>query len=244
MDIPAEIFAGRPHRVSMGLRPLDLTTWLDRDPDHPQQVQRRQLLRQRRADVFAQLPEGDPAAAEVAQAVATWCGRQLPGTDAPLAEAAALVREDLCVLQRQAGQWRLVAAVVCFPSRWLLADKLGQDVVSIHDPVPGYRTQLGRPTGRVFDALSPRWRLNWTLLDDPTLFQPHVASATAGPPGESWFLRVERQCLVPVGQSVAFTIRTDIVALLDLDPAQRAALLRSAASAPAELAAYRGWTSR
>ena len=244
VDIPEEVFAGRPHRVSMGLRPLDLTTWLDVDSQHPQRVLREELLVQRRDDVFAVAPGGEAAATAVAKAVATWCGRRLPGRDHPLVEAATLVREDLCVLQRLEAAWRLVAAVVCFPSRWLLADKMGQDVVSIHDPVPGYRQQLGTPTGRVFDTLSPRWRINWTLLDDPALFQPRMATPPSAPPDESWYLRVERQCLVPIGDYVAFTIRTDVVALADLGAPERTAVLQSAASAPVDLATYRGWVSR
>ena len=132
-----------------------------------------------------------------------------------MVDAALLVRDDLCVLARTEGTWRLVAAVVCFPSRWRLADKMGRDVLAIHDPVPGYRSGLGAPTTKVFDALTPRWRLNWTLLDDPALFQP-AAPAGGHQPGPDSYLRVERQCLVPVGDVVAFTIRTDVVALADL----------------------------
>lgn len=228
----------------MGLRPLDEGTWLDPAPMHPQRPLRRELLRTRRPQVYAALPDADANARAVGEAVARWVGTDLPGQDDPLLEAAGMVRDDLCVLAKHNGSWRLVAAVVCFPSRWLLADKMGADVVSIHDPVPGYRTRLATATSKAFDTMSARWRVNWTLLDDPELFQPNPPTSAAAIPDESWYLRVERQCLVPVGGTFAFTIRTDVTALCDLEPGQRDAVLASAAAASDELAAYRGWRSR
>lgn len=220
-----------------------MDTWLDAT-DHPQRELRRTLLAEHRAEVFQCAPGGDRAALTVAAHIASHCQRELCGADAPLAEAALMVRDDLCVLARQEQSWNLVAAVVCFPSRWRLADKMGRDVVGIHDPVPDYRQRLGGPTDKVLASLSPRWRVNWTLLDDPRLFQPAPPATPLPGPTQSWYLRVERQCLVPVGEYVAFTIRTDVVALADLEDEQREALLRSAATAPAELARYRGWASR
>lgn len=244
MSIPDEVFSGKPHKMTMGLRPLDMSTWLDPEPDHPQRRVRTELLSSRRAQVYQCHPGHEVDEAVVAEAVAQWVGRQLPGRDAPLVEAAHLVRDDLCVLARVDGVWTLVAAVVCFPSRWRLSDKIGRDIVAIHDPVPDYRRQLGAPTHKVMDTLSPRRRINWTLLPDNALFQPSPAQAHAGPPVESWFLRVERQCLVPIGDVAAFTIRTDVMALDDLPDSDRAAILHSARTAPDEMAVYRGWVSR
>jgi hypothetical protein len=241
-DIPEQVFSGAPHRLTMGLRRLDLTTWLDADPDHPQREYRRQLLAARRDEVYAVLPAGRSPAAEVAARVAEHVGRSLPGLDDPLVEAAGLVRDDVCVLTHDDGAWRLVAAVVCFPSRWRLADKMGRDVLDIHGPVPRYGEVLGGPTTKVFDSLTPRWRVNWTLLDDPELFQPDSPGG-GQPPSRASFLRVERQCLVPVGEAVAFTIRTDVVAVTDLPADKADAVLAAAAATPAELADYRGWTA-
>jgi hypothetical protein len=243
VTIPSEVFSGKAHRLTMGLRALDMTTWLDADPEHPQRPYRGQLLRDRRAEVHCTLPEGQEPARTVALQVADHLGATLPGDDDPLVEAARLVRDDLCVLARVHDQWCLVAAVVCFPSRWRLADKMGRDVLAIHDPVPGYRTSLGRPTTTVFDALTPRWRVNWTLLDNPELFQPEGPREGHRPGSES-YLRVERQCLVPVADVIAFTIRTDVVAVADLPVEQARAVLDAAAATPPDLAAYRGWESR
>lgn len=240
--IPDEVFSGRAHRLTMGLRALDLQTWLDADSGHPQRAERTRLLAAHRPEVYSVLPEGRQPARVVAQRVADHVGCALAGLDDPLVEAAGLVRDDICVLARTGGAWRLVAAVVCFPSRWRLAEKMGQDVLAIHDPVPGYRQGLAAPTTKVFDALTPRWRVNWTLLDDPQLFQPRSPGG-GHRPGPDSYLRVERQCLVPIADVVAFTIRTDVVAIAEL-PADRAeAVLAAARTTPAELGAYRGWTT-
>lgn len=243
-DIPEVVFSGKPHRLTMGLRPLDMDTWLDPDPRDPQMELRRELLSTRRDEVFGARPGSDPACRQVAAAVAERVGAELPGRDHPLVEAARLVRDDLCVLTHGDPAWVLAAGVVCFPSRWRLADKLGRDVLAIHDPVPRYRQQLGGPTSAVFDTIterSPRWRVNWTILDDPVLFQPVAPSARTHRPGRDSYLRVERQCLVRVGSAVVFTIRTTVRRIADLAETQAMAVLDAADTTPDDLAAYRGW---
>jgi hypothetical protein len=242
-DLPDEVFSGKAHRLTMGLRPLDMATWLDPDPLDPQLARKRALLESDRAQVFAALPGTEEQCREVATAVADWVGRDLPGEDHPLVEAAAMVRDDICVMAQREGRWLLVAAVVCFPSRWRLADKLGQDVMTIHDPVPRYRQTLEAPTTKAMDvaAFKPRWRVNWTLLDDPELFAPVGPRDAAHTVGPDSYLRVERQCLVPVGGSVVFTIRTTVVRVGDLGDGRAKAVLTAAAATPDDLARYRGW---
>ncbi len=100
---------------------------------------------------------------------------------------------------------------------------------------------------KAFDSIAahgPRWRVNATLLDDPALFQPVAAHARRRHlPGMDSYLRVERQCLVPVHDLIAFSIRTTVVPVSDLDPSQAQAVLASARSAPPEIAEYRGWVA-
>ena len=79
--------------------------------------------------------------------------------------------------------------------------------------------QLAAPVDRFFDRLevdSPRWRLNWNLSDDDSLYQPGGKYRTepaadlsaAGVPDRIW-LRVERQTLrrLPMTGAVVFGIR-------------------------------------
>lgn len=244
-DIPAEVFAGRPHRLTMGLRPLDMATWLDPDPDDPQRALRAQLLREHRDAVYGLVPGSEAAATAAARAVGVWVGAPLGTDEPPLVAAAQLVRDDLAVLVRRDGGWLLGGAVVCFPSQWVLAEKLGTDVLAVHDPVPRYREQLGKPTVAVLDRLradAPRWRVNWTLRADGELFLP-TASGKRHVVGQRSWLRVERQTLVrlPEGEVIVFGIRTTVKPLEQLSAPQREAVLASARQTPRDIADYRGW---
>ncbi|MGH7041992.1 MAG: heme-dependent oxidative N-demethylase subunit alpha family protein, partial [Acetobacteraceae bacterium] len=153
----------------------------------------------------------------------------------PLELAGRLVQEDLCLVRLDetapkgtvpgAAVPVLDAAVLCFPSRWRLADKLGLPLAAVHSPVPLYAERLARPVDRFMTALKPghvALRLNWALVDDPTLFQPtgkfraaHDPRITAGNAGTQLWLRVERQTLrrLPDSGTVLFAIRVHAYAL-------------------------------
>ncbi len=115
--------------------------------------------------------------------------------------------------------WRLTAAAVCFPTRWELRPKLGHSMTKIHGRVPGYGEKLDGTSNRFFDGIKPGdvfARGNWSLLDDPALYQPtgkmrsgqnsSIAPSTAG---EEIWLRVEHQTLqrLPRSDAILFGIR-------------------------------------
>jgi dimethylamine monooxygenase subunit A len=240
----------RGFRLAMGLRPLDLARWFERDESATSdRLAKEALLRRRFDEVVATRPEGDEAARELAELVAAATGGALT-PEHPIVAAARLVADDLCVLTHDTdGSWRLTSACVCAPSRWRLADKMGASLDAIHAPVPGYDDALAQPTQSVFDRLTPErsfWRLNWTLLDAPELFQPSVTRrAPVGDPA-SWFFRVERQTIraLPRTQAVVFTIRTyvtSLAALLRERPETATQLLASLESAPVATQLYKGW---
>jgi hypothetical protein len=116
----------------------------------------------------------------------------------------------------------LVGASLCFPTRWRLAEKLGKPLTAIHAPVPGYEDQLASTLDRFFARLKPDkpvWRLNWSLVDDTTLFQPtghgrreRNPDITADNAGEKLWLRLERQTLrrLPRTHAILFTIRVHV----------------------------------
>ena len=194
---------GKPLRVSMGTRPLDLAHWIEIDEHRSAELDEKDhLLAERRDEVLAHLPEGDAGAAEVLALLAAYLPETFPdtygsveggladlprgrivhlGDGHPIDVAGRLVQEDLCIMSRGSdGRWRLTAASLCFPSRWRLADKIGHDLEAIHGPVPFYAERIGAPVDRMFDRLEPDrpvWRLNWTLLDDAALFQPQAAKS-------------------------------------------------------------------
>jgi hypothetical protein len=119
--------------------------------------------------------------------------------------------------------------------------------------VPLYTERLARPVDRFMRHLRPGHiasRLNWSLLDDPALFQPggkwrtqSRADVNAGNAGSQVFLRVERQTLrrLPDSGAVLFGIRVHVYALADvIDRPDRAAALADAIrSLPAEIQHYK-----
>jgi hypothetical protein len=269
----------RPWRMTMGLRPLDPARWLEVDHHRPAELSlKAQLLADRPERVVAALPGTEEAGAEVLELVLSHLDHHHPGLVAgrppllherstastvdttdlhPLDAAARLVQEDLCLMVGDSGSWVLGAASVCFPSRWDLAGKVGQDLWGIHRPVPGYAETIGGPTEAFFDRLRPQrpvWRLNWTLIDDPALHQPDPAARTPAPPPERtaagerpclWF-RVERQTLRRLERTAAviFTIRTYVTPLEELiqtHPEVVPALRATLPTVPAATLAYKGW---
>lgn len=170
-----------------------------------------------------------------------------------LRHLAGLLQEDVCLLA-PGDPAHLVAGVVCFPSRWNLAEKIGLDAAAIHGPVPGFAATLARPAGNFLARLAPGRafaRLNWTIHDSDTRFAPHPVPArhglTAADVLTSTYLRVERQTLrrLPVSGFVVFTIRTylDRLDAVAADSGRRERLRRTLASLPGEAVAYKGMTA-
>jgi hypothetical protein len=245
----------------MGLRPLDLAAWLEVDEHYDEELAlKTRLLRENFDVVVATEPAGDEASLELLGEIRENLRAHHPGValalatalhddDHPIVAASRLVQEDLCVLVRD-DAWRLRAACVCFPSRWELATKIGTTLDDIHAPVPGYDEELARPTNAFFDRLKPDrafWRLNWTLLDSPVLYQPAVVRGSPSGRLEDWYFRVERQTLraLPRTNAVVFTIRTYVTSaatLRERDDTFVSTLLRSLDTAPATVQSYKGWT--
>lgn len=199
---------GGPWRLSMGLRRLDPTRWLEVDGDRASDLRAKAaLLATAHSTVLATLERSVPASEELAALVIDHLDAAHPGcisvdgrtvTDVatgfqvdrdsmhPIEAASRLVQDDLCILEHdgRTAEWRLSAASVCFPSRWRLADKLGATLREIHEPVPGFDAELSSPSTRFFDRLDvdrPAWRTNWTIIDSPVLHQPSPARPMASP---------------------------------------------------------------
>ena len=135
----------------MGLVARDPSALIDIDALYPAQMaQRRALLAERHDEVFGAVPGSQAARAEVLALLAQllparfpdWFARDraaslhnrltgetwdlaAPGID-PLEAAGRLVQEDLCVITPGPEGPVLAAAVLCFPTRWRLAEKLGR----------------------------------------------------------------------------------------------------------------------
>lgn len=240
----------------MGLRPLDLSLWLEPDDDRPADLQLKRALLDSpdsRDVVLAVEPGTEPAGRVLFDLIIADLARRGlvtgeevdPGRVHPIEAASRLVQEDLCLMSQRDGRWVLSAACVCFPSRWSLGEKVGRDLSGIHAPVPGYADTLARPTDAFFGRISaerPVWRLNWTLLTDPALHQPTARPSRSG---EGVWFRVERQTLRRITpDTVVFTIRTYVRTLEDAlaaHPEGASALARALTDLPPQVLDYKGW---
>jgi dimethylamine monooxygenase subunit A len=259
----------------MGLVAVPETQWFDIDEHYPAQIAERQrLMGERHADVFEMQTGSHAACSETLTMLIEHLTRVYPdwfacdGTtfrnhltgeawqladEHPLALAGRLVQEDLCLIEASPEGPRLTAAVVCFPSRWRLHEKLGRPLAAVHTRVPFYGDRLARPVDRFMGHVRPGHiaaRLNWSLMDDPTLFQPagkwrtaHNATVTEQNAGDRLFLRVERQTLrrLPSSDAVLFGIRVHVYPLAGVvtTPEIAARLAAAVRALPVEIAHYK-----
>ncbi len=179
--------------------------------------------------------------ASLPQAPLDWLGRQ--------------VQEDLLLMAGAPG-FPLVAGQLCFPNHWCLDDKLGLPLLAIHNPVPGYAEQVGRPTDLLLERLKPErpvWRRNWSVVVSAQLnlssrynaeMAGRKAAITPANAGERCYFRTERQTLSRVSAegAVLFTIRTHAapIAALVADPAWAARFRSLLRSTPPATLAYKG----
>jgi Haem-dependent oxidative N-demethylase, alpha subunit-like len=222
-------FEPGPYRMAMALTTVPESAWFELDDRYPDEMREKQrLLQARHHDVFATLPISDAARTETLHEVVAnlttyasrWFTREgdtlnnaLTGETWDLAEphcdplelAGRLVQEDLCLIQYSDAGPVFTAAILCFPSRWRLHEKLGKPLTVVHGPVPHYAERLSAPVDRFMAKVKSGHiasRLNWSVLDNPAMFQPTGkwrqqtnAAITPDNAGENLYLRVERQTL-------------------------------------------------
>lgn len=241
-------YDGSARPFSVGLLPLDPTDWIEPDAHFAAHLAEKERLLQGGAEAPVLKAEADTLEAQ--REVLSLLLDHLPATfpklyrrsgeeirllpmardyrladwhDRPLELAARLVQEDLVLMRRGVDGYRLVAAALCFPSSWSLAEKFGGTMGEIHATVPGFNDgRMGPMVARIFDNLAvdrPSWRLNWSLYTGSGLHRPFArrleteALDVATPGGEGkdtgLHVRVERQTLrrLPEGGDILFTIK-------------------------------------
>jgi hypothetical protein len=232
-----------------GIVPMAPGDWVLRDALYGAQMAERERLIAAHPDlVHALMPRARAAAEELHALIAArlpaegfaldrgvWTcpdGRQVPDDPAaPLLTLGRLVQPDLCLLQPgEAGEHVLTGAILCFPARWTLAEKIGRPLRRIHRPVPSYDADLARRVQRLFDAIRPETPLmrgNALAHDDPTLFAPLREGESPPSRGAGRYIRVERQCLIRLPQTgaVLFSIQTCIADRATLTPEEEAAFV-------------------
>ena len=229
------------YKLKLGLRARSEAEWLPSDDIFGNDLTRAEqialkarLLAKHHQDVFSAMPNtmtaGDEVLAMVRQHLKTYHNACMATSDSgvhPLDMAARLIPEDLLLLapfqdvavnDTDATKWHLVAASLCFPAHWVLAEKMGKPLAAIHDPVPHYDERLAAPVDRFFNKMTVgpiSSRMNWSLQIGKDLFTPHRAArkAVSGDiDNDELCLRLENQTLRKLPQTglVLFTIRTHV----------------------------------
>ncbi|WP_172296354.1 DUF3445 domain-containing protein [Pseudoruegeria sp. HB172150] len=215
-----------------GTRPLAHGDWLRRDERYAEQMALRdRLVAEKRDAVIGMRPEGEAPARELLSIIAAELGasgteyarpdgvRVTLDADDPLGTLGRLCQEDFAIMVAGEAEHWLAAGVVCFPSRWTLAQKIGRPLTRIHKPVKVYDNGLARRVQRLFDAAHPdRSIVRWNRLPywDTKLFNPQLEPKYDGPfapEGERSFIRAERQVIrrLPETGAVVFSIHTWLV---------------------------------
>lgn len=258
---------GKPFRLNMGLRSLEPALWLEGGEDLEAQIPQRIALKDdAREVVYQELPGYRSAikdlTALIAENLSTFHSnryevsaesvKHLPtGASADLAsndlllQIASIIGEDLVVLSREDGEWKIVAGAVLFPSRWKLSEKIGKGMDAVHIPVPGFATSLAPFMTATFDKITSDravWRKNWSLHSTSDLHQPTTIHAPANP-DEYWW-RTERQTLTRsrTGDFLYFTIRNraEPLSWIKADQESAAFFAETLASFTSETIEYKG----
>ncbi|MEM8706470.1 MAG: DUF3445 domain-containing protein [Actinomycetota bacterium] len=216
--VPTRLFHDGPFRWRVASRAVAADQWLQFDAStlDDDLAEKRRILAAP-LDAFVTTPGSEAACAEVHDLVAVACGGQRLDPDVhPLLAAALRIHEDLVVMEKRDGAWTMTAGVVCFPTRWSPAEKVGKPMAAIHEPVPRY-DEIGEAVERLFDRLQPgriAWRPNWSVVGESALrLDVGDRQAPAGMPTDpdhELHLRVERQTirrLEHTPDALVFTIR-------------------------------------
>lgn len=228
--------------ISMGMQPLDERHWIEPDAHYPRYLEHKLTLKELQQEhIFEALPSAYEAQQELAfelkqhlldQHSHLYCpladglsylpnGIELAGASThPLWHASLWVSDDLLIMQKLGAHYCLTAASLCSPSNWLLAQKIGQSMARIHDPVPTLHQKLTPKIDRFFDHLmvgKPIQRFNWSLQANTKLAQ-FPEDKLIHPANTPLYYRCERQTLtrLPRTHAIAFTIRVYIYPMMSL----------------------------
>lgn len=197
MTAPPAPYAGATTPFSIGLRPLDVATWIEPGDDLAVRLaEKARLLATVPEAIFVEEDGTREAQAEVRAMLEANClahhpdhWRQSPEGVAPdfgnapdkdlppLLAASLIVQEDLILMRRGQDGWRLAAGALFFPSSWILREKFGRPMHAIHAPVPGFGagTRMAAMIERIFDNLKPGLpaeRFNWSIQSGTALHMP------------------------------------------------------------------------
>ena len=238
---------------TIGLKPIEPEAWFEGGEADP--AARKDALLATVPDlVWAEAPGSQAAQAEALALVGECLGRpiDLHGRPALLA-AAREVADDLCLMERRDGVWRLTALSLSAGSFFAANGVIGRSLAELHRPVTGFQERLLVRVTRIFEGLRPELvleRRNWSLVSsrelhapDPAPMRAAIAAIDADRAAEVLMTRVERQTLrrLPQTGAALFTIRVWLTPLAEIagDPDRLARFALAWRTAAPEFRAYK-----
>jgi hypothetical protein len=237
----------------IGLKPIAPEAWLEGGEADPA-VRKDPLFETARELVWAETPGSEAAQAEALELVEATLGPvERPDGLPALYAAARRTPDDLCLMQKREGQWRLAALSLSAGSFFTAGGAIGKSLRELHGPVNGFGERFLTRVERIFEGLRPDLvleRRNWTVLNsdalhtpDPAPIRARIGAIAPADAGGALTLRVERQTLrrLPRTGAALFTIRVWVAPLqaLEADPPRLAAFARAWREAPADFRAYK-----
>jgi hypothetical protein len=237
----------------IGLRPIQPGRWFEGGEPDPA-ARKDPLFAAHRAEVWAETEGSRPAQAEALELVAQAVGRPIDSAGRPpLLAAARAVADDLCLMEKRDGAWRLTALSLNAGSFFTAGQVIGKSLAELHVPVTGFHERLLTRVTRIFEGLRDDLvleRRNWSVVSSPELFMPDPAPMRAAIPAidparaaEALRVRVERQTLrrLPRTGAVVFTIRVwiDPLSTIAADPQRLALFAQAWRAATPEFRAYK-----
>ncbi len=248
------IFPDADHRWLMGLRPGDAAAYFaPQDASGTVLSERAHWLNSSPETYAALLPNAVDALAETVT-LARRLGVDVGRHENPVEQLRALGRawepDFVWMSPDETGTHRLIGGVVCFPSSWALADKLGRTMSETHRPVPGLNAALDRQIETFFARMIPGacWtRENVSYTRHPDLNQHpsrNLPPLAADISPDELLVRLEHQLLLklPETGAILFGIRIENVPfrrVLEL-PDVSGRLARLLATMAADAAQYKG----
>jgi dimethylamine monooxygenase subunit A len=242
-------------RFDVGLKPIDLDTWLQPDDEAVWLVEKNHLIDHRTDEVFQSLGLSLPGQIEAAHLVSQAVGTNFDWGEPPLLAASRLVSDDLVLMELRDGAWTNTALCLVSPTFFSASEAIGKSLFGLHRPVPNGDPDLAGRISRVFSNLREDLileRHNWTVQWSATRYSPsgeplrkaaELAPLTSAK--EQLHLRVERQTIrrLPETGAVLFTIRIRLTPLWQLleDPLYKQAFQNAWHEAPPPVRAYKKW---
>ncbi len=256
----------KPEVLLMGLEPVEASSWIEPDEDLPLYLDNKTLQRENLGPrVYRAMDESLSGQLEARALLLNhllrdhadcysrqedtliWRNGKLSWqltTEDPLWQASTWIEDDLVLMSPRGDDYIISAASLACASHWLLEEKFGEPLASVHQPIPRFNEQLTPSVTRFFKHLRAEHlvqRFNWSVqrgdqLNDRPGTDEH---------SNKLYWRTERQSLrrLPKSGDILFTIRVYIHPLdcLQAKPGAVAALMQAIEATPPDVRAYKGF---